>query len=169
MTMMSTSGKQAQRTTKVTTAVSQRRKPVTELGPASQPVMVLDVITSTIKSELLPTNKAYALLDKDGELQGYRAEFAFQGNLREYVRLQGQASREKRKLSSLISFTSAGSNVDALALPTSRYVSDTWKQNGVKLLQMIERALNDTKNQGVTGGELSFDCRSWVTLTNIPT
>ncbi|KKY34898.1 putative pfs domain protein [Diaporthe ampelina] len=87
----------------------------------------------------------------DGTLQAYRAEFTFEANLREYVRLQGLASGEKRTLSNIISFTSAGSNVDALALPTSKYVTDTWKQDGAKLLQMIERALDDSKNQEVSG------------------
>ena len=121
--------------------------------------MALDSIKSSIHALLLPTNNACALFNKDGTLQAYRAEFKFEANLREYVRLQGLASGEKRTLSNIISFTSAGSNVDALALPTSKYVTDTWKQDGAKLLQMIERALDDSKNQEVSGRELDSDPR----------
>lgn len=156
VTMMSTSGKQARRTINGTKTISEHRKPITERLPASQSVTIVNVIKNTIQSELLPTNKACALLDKEGGIQGYRAEFAFQCNLRQYVRLQGQALGEKRRLSSLISFTSAGSDVDALALPTSQYVRETWKQDGAKLLLVIEKALNDTKNQGTPGRELSI-------------
>ncbi|KAG6358205.1 hypothetical protein INS49_014089 [Diaporthe citri] len=124
--------------------VPERKKPDMQRNPAGEPAMALDFIKRAIKSRLLPINE-------DGELRQFRAEIAFQGDLREYVRLQGQASGEKKRLSNIISFTSAGSNVDALALPTSKYVSDTWKQEGVNLLRMIEKALDDTKNQGVSG------------------
>lgn len=144
---MSTPGKQAQRTTKLTTAATESRKPVTESKSASQPVMVVDLIQNAIKSKLLPT-------DEDRGFREFRGEFEFQGNLREYVRLQGQAWGGNKKLSALISFTSADPDVDVLALPTSKYVRDTWKQNGAKLLQLIERALYDTENQGVSGRKL---------------
>lgn len=157
---MSATGKQAQRATKTTEAVHERKKPAPAPVPANQPVMVLDIINRTIQSGLLPTNKACALLGKDGGLQAYRAEFVFKANLREYVHLQGRASGESRKLSSIISFTSARSNVDALALPTSQYIRDTWNQNGTKLLQMIDKALIDTKNQGIPGRRLSLVFRS---------
>lgn len=157
---MSATGKQAQRATKATEAFHERKKPAPAPVPANQPVMVLDLINRTIQSGLLPTNKACALLGKDGGLQAYRAEFVFKANLREYVHLQGLASGGNRKLSSIISFTSARSTVDALALPTSQYVRDTWNQDGAKLLQMMEKALIDTKNQGITGRKLSLGSRS---------
>lgn len=160
MTRMSAAGKQAQRATKVTEAVHERKKAAPALASANQPVMVLDLISRTIQSVLLPTNKACALFGQDGGLQAYRAEFVFQADLREYVHLQGLASAENRKLSSIISFTSARSNVDALALPTSQYVRDTWKQDGARLLQMIEKALIDTKNQGIPGRKSSLVSRS---------
>lgn len=153
---MSTSGKEAQRTTKGTKTISERRKLVPERRPASQSVTVVNLIKNAIQSELLPTNTACALFNKDEELQGYRAHFLFQGNLRQYVRLQAQALGEKRRLSGLISFTSAGSDVDALALLTSQYVRETWKQDGTKLLQIIEKALSDTKNQGIPGRKSSL-------------
>lgn len=136
--------------------IPERRKPATERMPASQPVTIVNLIKNTIQSELSPTNKACVLLDKEGKVQEYRAEFAFQSNLRQYVRLQGQALGQKRRLSSLVSFTSAGSDVDALALPTSQYVGETWKQDGPKLLQIIEKALSDTNDQGIPGRKLSL-------------
>lgn len=140
------------------TAVTEHRKPVTERKSASQPVMVLDLIERAIKSKLLPT-------DEYRKTKEFRAKFTFQGNLREYVHLQGKAWGENKKFSGLISFTSADSNVDALALPTSKYVRDTWKHDGAKLLQLIERALNDTKNQGVSDRKLYLVSSPWSKLT----
>lgn len=132
---MNTLRNQVQRTKDVTTMVPGRRKPATERMPASKPFVVLNIIEKTIQSQLSETYR-------DG--QGYGAAFMIETSLREYVRLQGQAWGEKRRLSSIISFTSADSYVDALALPTSDYVAETWRKEGIKLLRLIERALYDS-------------------------
>lgn len=145
---MSISGNKAQRSTTVTTMVPEPRKPVAEHGPASKKSVILGIVENEIESKLSSTYK-------DGN--GYKATFVFQTRLREYVQLQGQAWGGKRNLSNIISFTSASSTVDAIALLTSEYVAETWKQKGVKLLQMIERALalKKTGNQEVKGRKLT--------------
>ena len=119
----------------------------------NKPVTVLDIIKSKIQSEFLPTKTQYVLYGKDEKPQSYRAEFTFEGNLRRYLSLQNQAAGKKNKFSNLISFTSAGSGADALALPCSVYVRDTWGRDGAKILQIIDQAMGGAETREVSASE----------------
>lgn len=142
---MSTPNKPANRATKTTAAA--------ERGPETKTVMVLDDVKRKIDSELSPANNAYLVPGKDGKPPSFRAEFVFKVNLRRYIRLQGLAARENGTLSRMITFTSADSGVDALAVPASMYVQDTWGQDGTKILQMVERAISCTKLRAISASK----------------
>lgn len=142
---MSTSDKPVDRATTATAA--ERKRPETRTS------MVLDLIKSKIQSELSPGKDTYIGLGKDGKPQGFRAEFAFEVNLRRYLNLQGLAVGEKRRLSNIITFTSAGSDVDALAVPASMYVRETWGQDGTRILQMVENAMRGTEIREVSASK----------------
>jgi hypothetical protein len=119
---------------------------------------VFNIIKSQIQSELISAKerKKYILLGKDGKPQCYRAEFQFEGNLRRYQYLQNQVSGEKRRFSNLLTFTSPDVGADALALPASIYVSNTWGGDGTKILQMVDNAMRATKIQGVSASKSDY-------------
>lgn len=119
-------------------------------SPNPKAVTVFDIIKSQIQSEFTPARKEYVLFGKDRKPQCYRAEFELEGNLRRYLSVQNQMSREKKKFSSLISFTSGNSGADALAVPANIYVRDTWGRDGTKILQMVENAMESTDIRGVS-------------------
>lgn len=126
--------------------------------PDTKTVMVLDVIKNKIQSEISPAKNAYVVLGKDGKPQSFRAEFEFKVNLRRYLSLQRMATGEKTTLSSMITFTSAGSVVDALAVPASMYVRDTWGQDGTKILRMVENATRCTEVRAFSASKPSPFC-----------
>lgn len=134
---MSTPNKPANAATKATAAGGK--------GPETKTVMVLDDIKRRIEPEFSPAHNAYSVPGKDGKPPSFRAEFDFKVNLRSYMSLQGMVAPENNKLSSMITFTSAGSDVDALAVPASMYVRDTWGQDGSKILQMVQSAIACTE------------------------
>lgn len=119
-------------------------------------VMVLDLIKSKVESELSSAKKMYVALGKDGKPEAFRAEFAFQVNLRRYLTLQNLALGGKRRLSNIISFTSAGSDVDVLAVPISMYVRDTWGPDGTKILKMVESAMGCTEIRTVSASKFGI-------------
>ncbi|KAJ0116721.1 hypothetical protein J7T55_009871 [Diaporthe amygdali] len=90
------------------------------------------------------TKAACALLNKE-EIKGYRAEFAFEASLNKYLNLQ-----KKKIFSNTICFTSAASDIDALALPASTYTRDIWGNNGTRILQMIDRAVSNAQGGAST-------------------
>ncbi|KAK2609523.1 hypothetical protein N8I77_003019 [Diaporthe amygdali] len=95
------------------------------------------------------TKAACALLNKE-EIKGYRAEFTFEASLNRYLNLQ-----KKKTFSNTICFTSAASDIDALALPASTYTRDIWGSNGTKILQTIDRAVSNVQSHGASTSELS--------------
>ncbi|KAH8753625.1 hypothetical protein F5883DRAFT_689242 [Diaporthe sp. PMI_573] len=151
------------KSTKTHTAATNAKSGVNISRPKTIPV--LDIIRRTIQSELQPDKKQYVLCGQDGESPRYRAEFAFKGDLRTYLKLQNQASGEKKKFSSLISFTSACVGPDALAIPVSVYVRDTWGQNGIKILQMIGNAVGKTESRK-DFATLTQNCQVWITVND---
>lgn len=134
---MSTPNKPANRPTKATAAYGK--------GPGTKTVMVLDDIKSQMGSELLQDDNRYLVPSNDGKTPTFRAEFVFKVNLRKYMSLQRLVARENGKLSSMITFTSAGSDVDALAVPASKYVRDAWGRDGIKILQMVDNAMGGSR------------------------
>lgn len=143
---MNTPNKPANGATKATAAA--------EGGPEIKTVMVLEDIKKNIDSALSPANNAYLVPGRDGNPPSFRAEFAFKVNLRRYVTLQSLAARENRTLSRMITFTSAGSDVDTLAVPASMYVRDTWGQDGTKILKTVESAMARTEIRAVPASKL---------------
>jgi hypothetical protein len=117
-------------------------------------IMVLDYIKNKIQSELSPANNRYMVFGKDKKPEGFRMEFAFEVNLRKYLGLWGQVLGEKRRLSNMITFTSAASDIDALAVPASMYVRDTWGRDGIKILQMVENAVGGSEIREVSTSKL---------------
>lgn len=117
--------------------------------PESGAFRILDIVKREIQSELISAKNEH----KDGKPQGYRAEFTFAGNLRGYLSLQNQASRDRKAFSSLISFTSADAGPDVLSVPASMYVKDTWGEDGTKILRMVDNAIRITKTPGVTASK----------------
>ncbi|KAG8158161.1 hypothetical protein KVR01_011922 [Diaporthe batatas] len=81
----------------------------------------------------------------------------FQGNLRTYLSLQSRAVRERKKISNLISFTSTHIGPDALAVPASTYVRDTWGRDGTTILRMVDDAIRTDQVRKVEG-TLSNGC-----------
>lgn len=142
---MTTPNKPAERTTIATANDSKKA----EAGS----IMAIEAIKSKVQSELSPSKKIYLSLGKDGKPQGFRAEFAFQVNLRRYLALQCLASGGNKRLSNIITFTSAGSDVDALAVPASMYVRETWGQDGSKILHLVENAMVGTEAHTVAASE----------------
>lgn len=123
--------------------------------PGAQTTSVSSIIEKVIESELVPTNEKYVVRDEHKRAQCYRASFAFQGNLRYYLALQNQVSREKKKLSGLISFTSTYAGPDALAVSSRTYVTNRWGCDGTKILQMVDASMGSDSPRKVSGSESS--------------
>lgn len=162
---MSTPNKPANRPTTATAA--------DEKGPETKTVMVLDDIKSQIEFDLPPDDNPYLVPGKGGKPPSFRAEFVFKVNLRKYMSLQRLVIRDNVTLSSMITFTSAGSDVDALALPASMYVRQTWGQDGIKILRTVENAMACTEIRAISASKLvlhlfpsrSFSCSRIALVT----
>lgn len=135
--------------------------------PGSRTATVSSIIKSIVESELVPTNEKYVLRDEHEQAKCYRANFSFKGNLRYYLTLQNQVSRDRKRLSDLITFTSSCVGPDALAVPASTYVTDTWGCDGTTILQMVDASMGSANPRRVSGSKSSviFDCALHYTLT----
>ncbi|POS80095.1 hypothetical protein DHEL01_v201502 [Diaporthe helianthi] len=117
-------------------------------GPQPEIFKVSDIVYGRI-CELIPAKS--------------RSVFCrFQGDLRTYLKLQSEVTRESKKISNLISFTSAHIGPDALAVPASTYVRDTWGKDGTMILQMVDDAIRTNQARKVEG-TLSNGCDVSIT------